>query len=262
MNDFIICGYCGADNPDTRKRCRACKEPLNAPAISTVSGGGSRQVERTSPIDENAICDLIDRMTDATVFITCLSFESGNTGTGFFMKHEGETYLITNFHVVEEAAKGGFVLVRFSETINKRQDNFRAMILNVDPINDLALLEVQCPIPSKINPLELADLDTLRNGQDVIAVGSPREFRFTSIRGCIAQSNLQNEGIQMSQILCSLNAAPGNSGGAVVRVSDSRVIGVATMIVKPEHIQSHTVCVSADAVRQLIFMHKRAGKRG
>ena len=60
----------------------------------------------------------------------------------------------------------------------------------------------------------------------------------------------------MSKVLCSINATNGNSGGSMVRVSDNRVIGVATAIYHPDYMQSHTICASADAVRQIIFMYE------
>ena len=220
----------------------------------------SRQTPNVSSgdnIGEDAVCDLIDRVTNATVFVVSLNLQSGSTGTGFFINYEGKTYVVTNLHVVDDAVQGGIATIRFSDAVNPRGDHYNASVLMFDPINDLALLDVHFPIPSNVKPLELADMSTLRNGQDVLAVGNPRTMRFNAIKGSIAQTNYTDESIQMSRVLCNLSATNGNSGGPVVRVKDGKVIGVATEIFIPEYMQSHTICESADAIRQLVFMYKK-----
>lgn len=262
MTQYKKCPNCGAHNPLKATHCLADGYPLDDTPVypnpeRPGSNGNNRGVKPpVKPVAD--CCDLIDRIEDATVFIISISPQEGGTGTGFFVKHENETYLITNFHVVKGGAVGGFTTVRFSSKINKREDNILATILAIDPINDLALLDVHCPIPAGVLPLELADTSSLRKGQDVVCVGNPRGMMFNSIKGTIANTNLRDESFQMSRILCSLNAANGNSGGPVVRISDGLVIGVATQIFAPEYIQSHTICVSTDTIRNLIYMYKKS----
>lgn len=253
-----ICRRCGTPSKsDTAVKCAACGTPFPAQSIPTAPVNPNGNANQGG-MSETAVTDLIERITDATVFVVSMSLESGSTGTGFFINYENETYLISNLHVVENAVQGGIVTIRFSDKINPRQDNFTASIVWFDPVNDLAILDVNFPIPQNVKPLELVDMASLRNGQNVVSVGCPKHMRFNSVRGSIAQVNYTDESIQMSRVLCTLSATNGNSGGSVVRESDGKVIGVATAIFLPEFMQSHTLCVTADAIRQLIFMYNKA----
>lgn len=202
----------------------------------------------------NNVCDVIDTVEKATVEITCQTLKGTFGGTGFLVSEGGHNYLMTNMHVVEDVLRGGGVIaVRFSSKVNPRNDKYIAKVHDIDPVNDLAILDVQFEIPAKAAPLKLADMSTLRKGEAVVSVGNPREFTFNAIQGNIANENISMGNFHMSGVLCTLAAAAGNSGGAVVRTSDCAVIGVATAIKHPEYMQGHTICVSADAIRQIIY---------
>lgn len=258
-NNLKKCPRCTALNKGNATKCYACgtvledvqgptqKKPITKPGANAVSGGC------------DTLSDLVDVITNATVRITSLSTDGkGSLGTGFFINEKGKNYLVTNYHVVRCAVEsGGPITVRFSDEINPRKDNFFAFVIATDPFNDIALLDVPFEIPNGVAPLELATMSSLRRGQQVVAVGNPHGMEFNCITGIIANTNLRDNDVQMSRVLCSLNAAPGNSGGPTVRVSDAKVIGVATAIFHPEYMQSHTICASADAVRQMIYISER-----
>lgn len=223
-------------------------------------GTGIRQVLGDSvnvnaePVRSNDVCDVIDIVEKATVEINCQTLKGAFGGTGFLVTDRGSNYLMTNMHVVEDVLKGGGIIaVRFSSKINPRNDKYMATVYAIDPVNDLAILDVQFELPAKAAPLKLADMSTLRKGEAVVSVGNPREFTFNAIQGNIANENISMGDFRMSGVLCTLAAAAGNSGGAVVRTSDCAVIGVATAIKHPEYMQGHTICVSADAIRQIIY---------
>lgn len=205
----------------------------------------------------NDVCDIISKVEDATVEVICKTEKETSGGTAFLISEGDASYLITNFHVICDALRGGAIAIRFSEKINPRRDNYLATIVSIDPVNDLAILGVHFELPSGLSPLELGDISTLRNGQAVVTVGHPREFSFNAIQGSIANTRINMGDCQMSGILCAMPAAPGNSGGAVVRISDGKVIGVSTAIKKPEYMQGHTICVSADAIRMIINRTKK-----
>lgn len=208
----------------------------------------------TTPQTTNDATDVISMIENATVEVWVKPFGGGDitSGTGFFINEGGACYLVTNFHVIQKVFNGGKASIRFSENVNKRRDSFIVDIDDVDPFNDLALLKIPVELPEGVIPLELADMNTLQRGQAVVSVGHPYEYSFNAIQGIISNPMIEMGVSRMSGVLCSMPAARGNSGGAIVRVKDGKVIGVATKITNPEEMQSNTICTSADAIRFVI----------
>ena len=134
------------------------------------------------------------------------------TGTGFFITEDG--FLITNAHVVEDAAQ--IRLVTSAGLIS-------AKVVKVDAANDLALLKAD----GKFLPLPVAPSRGVRLGNPVAMVGFPnvglQGFAPKFARGEIAALSGARDDARYFQI--SVPVQPGNSGGALV---DERgnVVGV------------------------------------
>ena len=247
------CPFCGSPLRASCLTCRSCGRELTMESIEEKRKFELNQFYKHS----DPICDTVDFVKSATVKILCSTSQKGVGGTGFFVEERGKTYLVTNYHVVKLYKEGGVVTVRLPDHLNSRKDDYLTFVVGEDPINDIALLNVPFELPNAIIPLRLADLATLRQGQTVVTVGNPQGIDFDCIQGIVSNVCIKIHEARMSQILCSLNASHGNSGGAVVRNSDREVIGVATAILPPDYMQSHTVCASADAVRQMIYIHEK-----
>ena len=260
MNSSKICSHCGARVPALNSVCHACGKPISYE--SQKSGGSGASHSRVKNPDGDHLCEVIEMVKSATVRVNCIGLDGGGSlGTGFFVDHKGSTYLITNFHVIAGAVTGNaLITVRFPESINPRNDCFNVDLVGVDPLNDVALLDVQFDVPRGAATLQLEDLSTIRGGQQVVAVGNPHGMNFNCITGYIANTNYRDSDMTMSKILCSLSAAPGNSGGPVVNVSTEKVIGIATAIFDPSYMQSHTICTTADSIRQMIFTYEKKRK--
>jgi len=94
------------------------------------------------------------------------------TGSGFVV--DGEGHIVTNNHVITEAANGSRIRVVFSD--GRRQN---AVLLGRSPSYDLAVIKVSGA--ASLNPLELGDSDQVQIGEPVIAVGSPLGLPGTGI---------------------------------------------------------------------------------
>ncbi len=134
------------------------------------------------------------------------------TGTGFFITDDG--YLISNYHVVKDAAK-----VR----LLTRAGLIDAKVVQVDAANDLALLKAD----GNFSPLPISSSRSAQLGGTVATVGFPdiglQGFAPKLAKGEIA--SLSGAGDDPRYFQISVPVQPGNSGGALV---DERgnVIGI------------------------------------
>lgn len=128
-------------------------------------------------------------------------------------------YVVTNFHVVREAAALKVVLA------DGRQ--MEARLIGEDPATDLALLQVQS---RDLTALTMVDSGSLRVGDVVVAVGFPFGLDQTVTAGIVSGLGRKGVGTQLEDFIqtdASINF--GNSGGPLLD-SRGRLIGVNTAI--------------------------------
>ena len=147
----------------------------------------------------------------------------GGTGTGFIVDKAG--YIVTNNHVVEEAAK-------IKVTLNDDTEH-TATLIGGDAATDLAVIKID--IGRDLTAAKFGNSDAIKVGDWVLAIGSPFGFDHTVTAGIIsAQGRDGFSGGQDSafQSFIQTDAAinPGNSGGPLVNMA-GEVIGVNTAIV-------------------------------
>ena len=134
------------------------------------------------------------------------------SGTGFFITNDG--YLISNYHVVKDAAK--VRLLTGAGLID-------ATVVKVDAANDLALLKAV----GWFAPLPIAASRTVKLGGTVATVGFPdiglQGFAPKLAKGEIA--SLAGAGDDPRYFQISLPVQHGNSGGALVDVHGN-VVGI------------------------------------
>ncbi len=133
-------------------------------------------------------------------------------------------YIITNYHVIEDASE-------IKVTLKSGQE-FIAQILGQDRESDIALLQINTT--KKLTQFEFADSDLLRVGDFVIAIGNPFGLGQTVTSGIISalgRSGLNLENLEnFIQTDAAINA--GNSGGALVNLK-GQLIGINTAILGP-----------------------------
>jgi serine protease Do len=153
------------------------------------------------------------------------------TGSGVILDPEG--YIVTNAHVVQGAQK---VRVLISEEpgvadeerrIQPRGQTVPATIVGLDSDSDLAVIKIDL---KNLPFLELADSSKLRQGQVVLACGSPLGLENTVSVGVISSVGRQvRPEDTMVYIQTDAPINPGNSGGALVDTS-GKVVGINTFI--------------------------------
>ncbi|MDX1490845.1 MAG: trypsin-like peptidase domain-containing protein [Pseudohongiellaceae bacterium] len=187
--------------------------------------------------DEENNIEIFKRASPAVVYITNSrlvrrSFYSLNpqaipqgSGTGFVWSNEG--YIVTNFHVIQQASTLTVTLQDGSA--------YDAQVVGVEPDKDLAVLRIDAP-SQKLKPVELGDSSLLEVGRKVIAIGNPFGLDTTLTVGVVSALGREIDSISRRKIrdVIQTDAAinPGNSGGPLLN-SLGQLIGVNTAIYSP-----------------------------
>lgn len=142
------------------------------------------------------------------------------TGSGVILSKDG--HIVTNFHVVSNAAS---VMVRLSDG-----RSFPAQLIGGDSRADLALLKIDAP---NLVPAEMADSASLEMGEWVIAVGNPLGYSNTVSVGVVSNLNRSLPTGRDSWLVDSIQTDAainsGNSGGALANTK-GQVVGINSAI--------------------------------
>ena len=145
--------------------------------------------------------------------------EAVSYGSGFILK---DNYIMTNFHVVEDASE---VVVSLSD-----RREYIAEIIGVDQLSDLAVLEVK---GKNLPTVDVGNSDELKVGDWVIAIGSPFSFDFSVTAGIVSAKgrSIQNNNIGNYVPFLQTDVAinPGNSGGPLFNL-EGKVVGINSQI--------------------------------
>ena len=186
--------------------------------------------------DETATVELFANVSPSVVYITNLVrrrsafgfnvFEvPQGTGSGFIWDSDG--YVVTNFHVIQNASSAE---VRLAD-----QTTWPARLVGIEPDKDLAVLKIDAP-PASLRPIAIGRSNDLRVGQKVLAIGNPFGLDQTLTTGVISALGRHIQSVTGRTIrdVIQTDAAinPGNSGGPLLD-SAGRVIGVNTAIYSP-----------------------------
>ena len=197
--------------------------PTPAPVFSVVKPSAEGAMS-ASAIYELACQQVVGITTEITTTnYWGYTTSSAVTGTGFVVSSDG--YILTNHHVIENAYTGGYdVEVMFYDGTE-----YIAEIIGFEADNDVALLKIDA---TGLNPVTLADSDSILVGDTVYAVGNPLgELTYTMTTGTISAldrritTDAAGTTINMFQLDAAVNS--GNSGGPVYNVN-GEVIGIVT----------------------------------
>ena len=145
--------------------------------------------------------------------------EAVSYGSGFILK---DNFIMTNFHVVEDATE---VVVSLSD-----RREYIAEIIGVDQLSDLAVLEVK---GKNLPTVDVGNSDELKVGDWVIAIGSPFSFDFSVTAGIVSAKgrSIQNNNIGNYVPFLQTDVAinPGNSGGPLFNL-EGKVVGINSQI--------------------------------
>jgi len=145
-------------------------------------------------------------------------------GSGFFINEQG--YLITNYHVIERETRIEVTVFQKAKDGFEKKKFKKVKIEAINPFIDLALLKVEDLGDTAVTYAYLGDIESIRVGEEVFAIGNPLGLERTVTNGVISTKNRAFEGLIYIQTNADIN--PGNSGGPLFNLA-GEVIGVTNM---------------------------------
>ena len=143
------------------------------------------------------------------------------TGSGVVVDAHG--YILTNFHVVEEASR---IQVKFTGDATE----YIARLIGTDPETDLAVVKLE-NYGKALVPARIGNSDGVQVGDWAVAIGSPFGLEATVTAGIISAKGRDIGPEHELQRFLQTDAAinPGNSGGPLLDIR-GEVIGINTAI--------------------------------
>lgn len=218
---------------------------------SSSSAAGAASGTQVSAGDSGSVAGVAAAVSPSVVEIQSSSAAGQSTGSGVVVTESGE--ILTNNHVVSGAQQ---VQVTFSDGSTATAD-----VVGTDPDLDMALIKVQGK--SGLKPAVLGDSDSLKVGDEVVAIGSPEGLSGSVTSGIVSaldrdvtvekeperqpqggeqwpfgfgggqyNGRLGSETTTYQAIQTDASLNHGNSGGALVDLS-GRIVGINSAMYAP-----------------------------
>ena len=200
------------------------------PQVDTMVNSNSGQPMTPEQLYAANLASCVGITVNTTVNIFGQTTTSAASGSGFVLTQDG--YIVTNYHVIEEAVNDPSVDIQVSFA---NGDKYTAKLVGGEQENDVAVLKIEA---TGLQPVTLGDSDQLVVGEPVYAIGNPLgELTFTFTDGMVSAldrlitttgtdpDTQQKVAITLNvlQTNCAIN--PGNSGGPLFD-SYGNVVGI------------------------------------
>jgi len=175
-------------------------------------------------------------VSPSVVAISITGGQSSGQGSGVIFDTKG--HILTNNHVVAAGGDGS----RLSVTLNDKR-TYDATVVGTDPSTDLAVIKLTDG-PDDLKAVALGDANSLKVGDQVMAVGNPLGLAGTVTTGIVSALNRpvttsdqsqdpsapqSSEPVVTNAIQTSAAINPGNSGGALVNAG-GQLVGINSAI--------------------------------
>lgn len=191
-----------------------------------------------------AVINVVERVSPSVINVR----RGRGGGSGVIVAPDG--YALTNAHVVDGAHE---VAVTLDSGVE-----LTARVVGIDSATDLAVIRI---LGSGLPIAELADTESLRVGQLVIAIGDPLGFHSTVTTGVVSAlgRSLNAKDGRLIENVIQTDAAlnPGNSGGPLVD-THAKVVGINTAIIP--NAQGICFAIPAATARMVAGMLIRDGR--
>jgi putative serine protease PepD len=200
-------------------------------AITTTSASPVLQASASAP-NWSVTAGVV---SPSVVSITVTGSQATGQGSGVIFDTSG--HILTNNHVVTAGGSGSTISVTLAD-----ERTYAATVVGTDPSTDLAVIKLTNG-PSDLKPIALGDSDSIKVGDQVMAVGNPLGLAGTVTTGIVSALNRPvttsdqstdptaqtADPVVSNAIQTSAAINPGNSGGALVNAG-GQLIGINSAI--------------------------------
>ena len=232
--------------------------PDSPPTATPAPGGEALGLDQILAaayhVVDNHVADTVEMVLPAVVQVLATVEETnvfGQTtpgvaqGSGVFFREDG--HILTNDHVIDGAVE--------VEVVLSNRQRLPAELIGTDKATDLAVLMVDPAEVEDLVVVELGDIEALRIGSWVLAIGSPLGFQGSVTLGILsAKGRSLGTGEDRLDNLLQTDAVinPGNSGGPLLNL-DGEVVGINTRVIRESlsggvSIDGMGFAISADTV--------------
>lgn len=185
---------------------------------------------------------------------TYTKIKTQSIGSGVIIHKDG--LIITNAHVIHRA-NSIYVTLHDGTALPAR-------LIAINPVDDLALLEVQTNIP--LQAIQFAKTENIMIGETAIAIGNPYGLKNSVTTGVVSGTNRQFAVPETTVVFkdliqtdASINA--GNSGGALLNL-DGELMGINLAVVKEaDNIGFAIPSSKIEPLTEVYEEHKESQKR-
>ncbi len=186
LNEFINLQEGGKDDPETQTVVNNSRNTNNETEINPAD---IPPFAFAQPDEAKTAVEIVDEVLPSVLSISIQQpssqdFVSGGlvAGTGFIVNAEG--LVVTNKHVISSQCQFGEAVEILAS--NYAQNIFKLELLTVDPIYDIAILQIE-NTPQNLQPINFTDSDNLQLGSQVLAIGNALgELQNTVTQGIVS----------------------------------------------------------------------------
>lgn len=236
------------------------KEQQSSSQSENIASGGTGNVTiDVSDIDTTIGVAIAEKVTKSvvgirtTVMYSSYFGEQESSGEGSGVIYTSDGYIITNYHVIEEAveyaSEEDAIQVFLSDDPEK---GYPATVIGYNISNDLAVIKIN---GKNLPAIEFADSDDLLVGQYCMAIGNPGGLQFmgSATWGIVSGlnrilSDAGGAGTQLIQTDAAIN--PGNSGGALVNV-EGKLIGINSSKLVSESVEGMGFAIPSNTTKEI-----------
>jgi S1-C subfamily serine protease len=171
--------------------------------------------------NKNKFVSASDKSIASVVMITSTnnsmySKNKNDIGSGVIFSEDG--YIVTNLHILNSQ--------QINVSLNNGK-NYPAKIIGIDKNADIAVIKISAE--EDLNPINIADSNSLKVGDRVLAIGNPYGIGISVSNGIISATGRDygNPYLELIQTDAAIN--PGNSGGALIN-ENGNLIGINSKI--------------------------------
>lgn len=183
-------------------------------ALKTVDGKTAMSDAEVYAANVNSVVSINVTGTNSNNFFG-QPVQTASSGSGFILTTDG--YIVTNYHVVEDAQTVKVTLYN--------GDEYDAQYVGGDEDYDIAVIKIEA---SGLQAVTLGDSEKLNVGDRVLAIGNPLgDLTFSMSGGMVSSVNrtINVDGTPFNMIQTDTSINPGNSGGPLLN-SYGEVVGI------------------------------------